>query len=95
LSLKLILLFGGSSTLCLDLIKLLCLGIHELLHFLNLLFGRQELHGHILVLTNPILVWLILPVVIAGKVFDQVFLLAVGSTNLALRHLLSTIVFDE
>lgn len=95
LSLKLILLFRGSNTLCFDLIKLSCLGIHQLLHFLNLLFGRQELHGHILVLTNPFLVWLILSVVVASKVLDQIFFLAVSSPYLALRDLLATIVFDE
>ena len=88
-----ILLFG--APICLHIIQLLCLCVHQLLHLLNLFFGCQKLHWHILVLSNPLLVWLILPIVVARKVFNQVFLLAICSADLALWHLLPTIVFDE
>jgi hypothetical protein len=91
--LKLILLFGAA--ICLHIIQLLRLRVHELLHLLDLFFGCQKLHWHILVLSNPLLVWLILSIIVARKVLNQVFFLAISSTDLALRHLLSTIVFDK
>ena len=67
------------------------LSIHQLLQFLNFLVCCKKLHGHILVLTDPILMRLVFPIVIARKMLNEIVFLTIHS-DLAWRNFLSTLV---